>query len=317
MEGEKIIISVDGGPETVINNNTDDAVVVETTEPVVDPPAVDPPVQADPPDASIDQPAPAAQQPVVEYDPYEALGFERGDANAKKVLDAYRTGKLKEYIDISSRDYNTVSDVDLIRQDIAEKYHMVPKEDQELIFKNKYNLTGDEDADRLANIMIKADAHAMRQTKITEQQNYTIPEYKAPEQQVDPNAQKQIDEFINTINTDPIMTAFESNRQVRLGTGDDAYNFETPKSFDLKKAILSPDGLFAAVVENVNGAPKLNMQKLQRLANYAYHMDDVESALINHGKTLGARKSFEELRNPQEDPATVPPKQAPKYEVVS
>lgn len=290
---------------------------IETGQPV-EQPAVETPVVAQP----TEQPVPVTEvptpvvAPTVEYDPYEALGFEKGDANAKKVLDAYRAGKLKEYIDISARDYNAISDIDLIRQSIDEQYHMLPKEDRDLIFQNKYNLTGEAEADRLANAMIKADAFAMRQQKISEQQNYTIPEYKAPEQQVDTNAQKQVEEFSNMISSDPVITTFESNRVVKLGSGEHAYNFEAPKSFDVKQAILNPAGVFAAIVENVNGSGKLNIERLVKIANYAYHMDDVESALINHGITLGDKKLYNELHNVHTETPGTPADPKPKFRLV-
>src|SRR5690606_14795549 len=134
------------------------------------------------------------------------------------------------------------------------------------------------------------------------QSEYKISRYEEADRQ-----EQDIKEFESFYENNEAIKTFEQNRLLRLGSGDDAMNFEVDKALDMRSATFDPQVFYGYVYDQQSG--KMDMAKWLKIVNYAKNMEQVESELINHGKTLGIKSSDAEQRNVTEPIEAAPPSQ--------
>lgn len=297
-----------------------------TEAPVAATPAEQPPAQQPAPVAQVAEPTPQPTPQAPSTPPIPSLSPEE-----EKILQAWKTGSLKDYVRVSSTDYDTMPDKSVLRTQFDKQYPFMSAEDRDDLFNyelaTKYQQTGDETADRVALLKMKADAGAARSTLKQEQSLFTIPEYKQPEAVApDPEtlrqqqeAQAQYDRTVQMFTNHPELAAIEANRVLKLGTGDESLNYELPTGIDVRGATLDTNKFLEKFwTPDQSGQQQFNMQKWAKVVAVASDPDAYEKALISYGKTLGEKKSFDELRNPDRGnaPGGPVPSQTPMYELV-
>lgn len=235
------------------------------------------------------------------YDPYKELGFDESQKeNVEKILTAFKTNKLDEFIQVKNTNYDSMSPEELIRIELKNNNPKANLKQLDLLHKQvlaQFNITDyDDESSADGRELYNLKAETIRDGLKSKQSEYTLPEYQAPQSAppVDESAIK--DQMIQMTQSNPHYKQFETNRIVTLGSGEETYNFEVPSTVDVMKMTVEPEA-FASQFYDQNG--QLDMQKWIKVLAYASNMEKVETALMGHGKTLKEKESFVQGTNPK------------------
>jgi hypothetical protein len=257
--------------------------------------------------------------PTTQVDPYELLGLPKEDDGIKKLIAAYKAGDLANYLAIAATDYKSMSPEELIRIDIKEKYPHLSTQEVEVLYKKKlerdYGIGGEE-PDPAGAILMKADAENIRNGFLKRQAEYKIP--TAPQVQPEPQAQSQVGEqevakFKEYVANHPDYKQFETNKMIRIGSGDEALNFEVDKTLDM---VAESADLTSFSREFWDDKGNLNMAKFIKVRAYARNPEAFEKALLNHGKALKEKELHEKLSNPRPDTPEAPPDPESRIKII-
>lgn len=279
-----------------------------------------------PPAAATPEATPETQQepPKAELtreDHIKALGL---TPDFDKIIEAAKVGPdaLRDYLKNVTADYDKAEPLELLRMDFDKKYSSLDKSERDALWahtlETKYNITGDAEADKFANLVIKAEAEQIRSGLKEAQANYKLPEIKQPEPvpQVDEAKEQAYRQAVEIVENHPDLKQLEVSRTLKLGTGDDVFNYEIPAEVNLKDAVLK-ENLLASFWREENGKPVMDMNRFMKTKFYSENPEAYEQRLINHGKSLQAKKDLLELDNPATfNQGGTPPSSVPKYEVV-
>lgn len=298
-------------PQADLVPNTTEAVAAATTAP---------PASAAQPQAQepVAQPAGDAE-PIVDY---SKLGLDADYVNAykddsfKEFFNAYKEGKLQEYLADRTTDYNKVSDEALVKMQLARKYENI--DDAELrqkaidrAFAKNYPLTGDSDEDADVLESMKIDAAIERSQRIKEQaQRKEIPTYdqsKAQEEQriaAEAELNKQIESYLSQ----PSVKQFETSRTAMIGEGEEAFKLEVPQNVDLRNVLSRPDKNFFPLFVKENGT--WDDDKWHTVVAIAANFDNFRKTVAEHYKAIGEKSEFLKSRNiPSVPENSAPPQQ--------
>lgn len=239
------------------------------------------------------------------------LGLDEFDI---QFADYRKTGNdPMDYLKAKAVNYDNVTDVDIIRQDIKEQYPNLSDADVERLVNRKYSLSSDDDDEREDGLlMLKTDAYAKRQAKKEAQKNFVIPtvekpqeagnkQYELQQQQIEQQTQQRLQEYQRMIDEhESTKKLLESKRvTVELGEGVQPFNFP----IDNPQSLLS-----VAFGKNWSRAIAINPQeadesklipdiaKLQKIAYIAMN-PNYEKDIFNYGKSQGLKALVDEGQN--------------------
>jgi hypothetical protein len=316
---------------------------VETTEaPTTEAPAENdvantsfeiPSFDAPAPAATVDAPTPAVT-PAIEIDWREAIK----KADKKELLkelgiedfaielnDHIKSGgQAADYLNAKARDWTTVSDLDVIRDEYKAKYPNLTPEEIERKITRKYAIEDvDEDAQADGAIDLKSDAYELRQQRIERDKKLVIPSTKTPEADVETitkmvfdNQEKQRQEnytaLADYIGKHEATTALMQSKRVALDLGANGkFNFTVDKPEVVTRAIYDPS-IWNKLTHNEKGEP--NVALLQELVLYAVNPAKYKNDLVNYGKSMGAQNMIAEGQNAKRPLGTAPkPDDKPTY----
>lgn len=252
------------------------------------------------------------------FDPYEALGLPKGGGEYKKFFEAAKAGKeeFKKFVDVAFTDYDKVSDQDVLRASFDKKYAGMgfTEDDRKLLFddyvQKTYSLTGDEVADRLGLLRMKADALEVRNALKQEQAGYVIPTIGEQNKPQSTTQSAEYQELTEQLLNHPTLKQFETNRTVTFGSGEEAYNFEVSADVPVNDVITKNMGLLFQpfISKDANGKVNVDVARIAKLTAYAHNMDKVEEMLMRHGAKLGEKRFIDkELKNKVDDNASQDP----------
>lgn len=223
-------------------------------------------------------------------------------------------GKPADFLSARAIDYNSVSDEELMRQDINVKYPNFTPEEKSRIYNRKYgiddNLSDDDKADKLLDL--KADAHSIRVNKITEQQTFKLPDaipvknekYEQWEQSQQQNQQLQ-QQIIDYYNGHVATKALNESKRVaiNLGEGIAPFNFNIDRPELITKTFTDAESYQKLMLTNT-GEPDVAKQQLVTL--FAYNPQKFMQDIFNYGKTIANRGKVAEGQNAVKPAAVVP-----------
>lgn len=230
------------------------------------------------------------------------LGLDEFEIDLLKYKEA--TGDLTPYLEAKTVDYSKMTDEQIMRHDLSKQYKSLSDEELELLYESKVNEQYKLDAEvhgdaaaKLGRALLKVEADKIRQREIDEQKKF-----KAPEKPVDDTAQRQQQEqeakyaeYKEYVNDNKETKALLKDKRLVYGSGESAFNYNVEKPESLVETALNPNLLFSDLVDKNGNA---DLVKVYKAKAYIANMDKVEQLLIEHGKTLGEKKSFEGLQNP-------------------
>jgi hypothetical protein len=245
----------------------------------------------------------ATQEPVV-FDPWEKLGLQEDDY-AKQLIEAYKSNQLDEFLIKTNTNYDLYSDEEILKTQIDSKYPSLGEEEKNLILQKtlqkEYGITGDEEDDKVARLMMKIEADKIREGLKAEQSQYKPKTFENESSKFEAQLkaqqeaiQQQVESFKNHLTSLPDFKQFETNRLVEFGDGENRMNFEVDKSADFLGETLDQNKFFQKFVGQDG---QLDMKKWMKAWTYANNPAAVEKSLINYGKSLGEKRLFNELKN--------------------
>jgi hypothetical protein len=245
----------------------------------------------------------AIQEPIV-FDPWEKLGLQEDDY-AKQLIEAYKTNQLDEFLIKTNTNYDLYTDEEILKTQIDSKYPSLGEEEKNLILQKtlqkEYGITGDEEEDRVARLMMKLEADKIRDGLKAEQAQYKPKAFENPTSAIEAQLkaqqeaiQQQVESFKNHLTSLPDYKQFETSRLVEFGDGENRMNFEVDKSADFLGETLDQNKFFQKFVGQDG---QLDMKKWMKAWTYANNPAAVEKSLINYGKSLGEKRLFNELKN--------------------
>ena len=253
----------------------------------------------------------------------KALGLDDFDI---EFADYRKTGNdPANYLHAKAFNYDTISDVDMVRQDIKEQYPNLSTEDVERLVNRKYALNSTDDDEREDGLlMLKTDAYSKRQAKKEEQKKFVMPTVEKPQeavnqqnelqqQQIEQQRLQRVQEFQNMINEhEATKKLLESKRvTVEVGEGVKPFNFPIDNPESLLSVAFGKNWARAIAINPQEAdESKLvpDVAKLQKIAYIAMN-PNYEKDIFNYGKSQGLKALVDEgqnARKPNGTPSIVP-----------
>jgi hypothetical protein len=242
---------------------------------------------------------------------YQHLGL--NDFALKLNDHLLKGGNAADFIAINGIDYETVSDEDLVRQDIKQKFPNLTQAEVNRMYTRKYgideSLTDDEIGDR--NLDLKSAAYQVRVQKKSEQANYKMPEpiavkdekYEAWQNEVRQQETLQ-SQITNYYNEHPTTKHLNETKRVAISLGDgvEPFNIVLDKPEVLTK-MMADSALYKTPMLTKTGEPDVARHQLVTLfeANPQKFITDI----FNYGKSVAGRSKVAEGQNAQRPAQTV------------
>ena len=248
-----------------------------------------------------------------------------------KKLVAYRqtNGNLTPFIEAATRDWDKVSQEQLIIDDLKKQYSALSSEKAEKLAKSDFNQRftykedvslSDEENQELAELTalrLESEGARIRNLRKTEQTQFLDSvkpvdrnaEIESVIAQRNAEAQKEVDEFKKSVDSDPFFAKLFAEKKLTFGDKENSFN-QTVNPDTIKEQTLDTNKFFGLFWDN----GKFNSAKWAKVAAYANDIDGIDNAKINHGRSLGTKQIVEgELENSKEktdQSSKTPPKKS-------
>lgn len=216
-------------------------------------------------------------------------------------------GKAEDYLNAKAIDYGQVSDEELIKADYKKQFPNLTSQEINRLFTRKYGIseemTDEEKEDR--GIELKADGHLKRQSKISEQQTFKIPdtpilqkdeayEQWKQQQEAQPVMMEKLKEYYST---HEVTKALNESKKVaiNLGEGVTPFNFSIDNPEFLTRMLSDGGETFQKLTSTKSGEPDVAKQHILGLV--ATNPQKVFQDIYNYGVQMGKRKLMEEGQN--------------------
>lgn len=261
------------------------------------------------PEAVTIQPKPEAPAPVEEkkYDPLSELGFvdEKDRSFVSKLVEAYKEGSLHEFMDKGSKDYNKISDADILKMEILKQY---PKADDDVLDKlylkklKEFGFTQgeDESEDAVAEKMMKLHTDQLREEAQREQEKYRATSYEKKPSEADLKAQKDWEDFNKSIDEDESFAEFGRNKVYAF----DDFNVEVPSDIDIKAYAKNPS-LFLSKFFKEDG--KMDSKAFQEFILCGLKGRKGYADAVAFGESKATKKHHDSLRGVDADKTPAQP----------
>ncbi len=233
-------------------------------------------------------------------------------------------GSAVDYLNAKSRDWNKVTDIDIMRDEFRSRYPNLNEEEIERKLTRKYLLDDvDDDVKEDGMIDLKSDAYELRQKRIERDSKLIIPQAQQQQAPVDEAAiiakyvesqsQNNKDYFDYVAASESTKNLLESKRVV-VPIGDSgSFNFSVDKPDQLMRGVVD-SRVWNKIVSNEKGEP--DVAKLQQIVLFALNPKKYNNDLVSYGKSLGDNKQVEEARNAKKpDNRSATPDDKPAYAV--
>lgn len=229
-----------------------------------------------------------------------------------KKLVTYRKehGNVTPFIEAATKDYDKLSHMELLRDDLKKQYPNLSKEKFEVLAKNRIDkrfiLGEDADPDEveLAAIDLEVEGEKIRQQRKTEQQTFldsvkptdrNAELQKLNQEKLEADL-KEFEQFKTSVEVSPITAKLFAEKKIVFGEKENSFNY-TVNPDTIKEQTLDTNKFYGLFWED----GKFNQQKWNKVVAYANNMNAVEDGLVNHGRSLGTKQIAEvELENAKE-----------------
>lgn len=229
----------------------------------------------------------------------------RSDPFVTKVLN-YRKehGNLTPFIEAATKNWDDISDLELLRDDLKRQYPNLSKEKFEKLAKAEIDrrfLLGEdalEEEVELAQIRLETEGDKIRQLRKKEQQEFLDSvkpvDYAAESKRIADEkaaeAQKEFEFFRNIIEAHPVTTKLFTEKNIVLGEGEQTFKY-TVNPATIKEKTFDNQRFYNQFWEaDSAGNQVFNIDRWNRVVAYAENPSQFEKALINHGISLGTKE---------------------------
>ncbi len=213
-------------------------------------------------------------------------------------------GNLTPFIEAATKNWDDVSDLELLRDDLKRQYPNLSKEKFEKLAKAEIDrrfLLGEdalEEEVELAQIRLETEGDKIRQLRKKEQQEFLdsvkpvdyAAESKRIAEEAEAKAQKEFEFFKNIVESHPLTTKLMTEKNIVLGEGEQSFKY-TVNPASIKEKTFDVNRFYNQFWEvNGDGNQVFNIDKWNRVVAYAENPLLLEKALINHGISLGTKE---------------------------
>jgi len=218
-------------------------------------------------------------------------------------------GNVTPFIEAATKDYDKLSHLDLLRDDLKKQYPTLSKEKFEVLAKNRIDkrfILGEE-ADpeevELAAVDLEVEGERIRQLRKSEQQTF-LDSVKPVDRSVEANKAiqekqaadlKEFEDFKRNVESDPFMSKLYAEKKIVFGEKENSFNYAVNPD-TIKEQTLDTTKFYGQFWDG----DKFNFEKWAKVVAYANDMNGVDNAKVNHGRSLGSKTIVEELENVKE-----------------
>lgn len=238
---------------------------------------------------------------------FKLLGADEFDIdfidNRKNGGDPYK------YLEVKTRDWNKMTDLEVLRYDLKQKYPGLDADQFELLTEQMiakpYKL-GEEFADErekaAAELMMKISADEKRKLYSEQDKAYVIPG-REPDKEVErlmAQAQQAKQDFIDMVTESEITKALQTDARVTAGEGE----YATAIPVDPAKILsyVTEEGKFFTLLNDEKG--QLDLKKTYKLIAFAMDQAGYDKTLVDRGKSLGVKSEVDDIHNIPKDTPT-------------
>lgn len=234
------------------------------------------------------------------------------------LLNRWKNGEsVADYLKAASIDYSKISPEEVMRYSLREEYGDLSDEDFEELYRMKVTEAFKIDSDmyteqevKRGKILLNAEAKRAREQLIKKQQEFILSKPTAAqgasqeelEQQQREQQAAAIKEYREKIEATPTVMEFAKNKSIKIGEGEDAFNFTMPEPESILNLLFDGEA-YRAKLANADGTP--NIQKHILMAAIAEDDQKLLDEFAKHHRTLGMKKAIEPIEN------AVPPSGTP------
>lgn len=232
--------------------------------------------------------------------PAEPSEYKFKDDFIKKAVEYYETyGTLQPYLEATSIDYDSVSDLDIIKANFDKQNSDLSERARTRLFEKeleKYNLDSyDEDDAEVGKALLMRDANKLRNALKEEQQKFI--------QNIQPAAQEQVPQITpeeQAAQMEQTRKAIESgissvvnNNLIKLEANGEGINYQISDTGKVVDYAIDSSKFLSTFAKDGS----VDWDKWTKVVAFAENPTQFISELIKHGKSLGRKAMEAELKN--------------------
>lgn len=238
--------------------------------------------------------------------------LKEADPKILGIVQAWKEGKLGDYVKELSTDYQKMSPEELMRHQLRQEYPKASEKQLNILYKSevveKYKLDPDvyseEEVEEGRELLaVKADKY--RDSFSENQQKYLLPDKPAPKEVVPDNTaelqRQQIEAYVKEVKDNQYTKDIVSNKSIKIGDGEEAFNLKVEPD-DIVDFWVNPNKIAGAMegfVKGEDGKPIQIDKTKHQLAVAAFAIDPKGffKNYASHMKSLGAKAVIDPLDN--------------------
>lgn len=232
--------------------------------------------------------------------PAEPSEYKFKDNFIKKAVEYYETyGTLQPYLEATSVDYDSVSDLDIIKANFDKQNSDLSERARTRLFEKeleKYNLDSyDEDDAEVGKALLMRDANKLRNTLKEEQQKFVQSIQPAGQEQVPqitPEEQAaQLEQTRKAIQSG--VSGVVNNNLIKLEANGEGINYQISDTGKVVDYAIDSNKFLSTFAKDGS----VDWDKWTKVVAFAENPTQFISELIKHGKSLGRKAMEAELKN--------------------
>jgi hypothetical protein len=231
----------------------------------------------------------------------ESTEYKFKDDFIKKAVEYYETyGTLQPFLEATSTDYDSMSDVELLKLSFDKENSDLSEKAKARLFEReleKYNLDAyDEDEAEVGNALLQRDANKLRKSFKEEQSNFVQSIQPAPREAQEPQLTEQeiaAQQEASRKIIEQGVSGVVKNNLIKISTGSENLNYQITDTEKVVDYALDSNKFLSSFAKD--GA--IDWDKWTKVVAFAENPTLFVSELIKHGKSLGRKAMETELKN--------------------
>lgn len=232
---------------------------------------------------------------VVDFDPYEKLGFTDPEQKAylEKFAEAVKANKVEEFLKVTTTNYDNMSEVELLQVMLKKEHPNATEKQLELLMRKElqsYNINGvddEEDADGIELLKLKTDK--VREELKSEQKAYKPVAYEAKSNEPSKEELALRQSYLEMVDKNPDLAEIERTKAIKFGD----FVSEIPNGVNIKEQAKDIN-LFLSKFDKADGT--VDLAKFAKVAAFTENPDKFIQDAINYGKSIKEKEHFDSLR---------------------
>lgn len=243
----------------------------------------------------------------------KALGFDEFAIGAAEYYQ--QTGDMTPYLEAKTVDYSKLPDTEILKRSLREEVASfnLSEEEFDMLYNSrvlgKYKQDNpdnySESEVKMGQLEMRLDAAKARQQFVERQAKFAPPpRQQQQEEQPEPSMEKMVAARHQQVLADPTIQQFTKSPILKIGEGEDAFNYQAKNPNALLSAMVDPQQTayytskkdeLGRIQVDANNNPIPDYDFLLELAAHMTAGKDYNRYLINHGKSLGTKSIAEEI----------------------